>query len=198
MQSASAILGDMNITVDMSEVGYFGENDKLIRDALAAIPQERLELEAEWAGRMMIQYAQQGEGLNLEQVEYWNKYKKELNAKGAAAATERRVSAVKLHIQNVIALHRYAGKVCGIEEMLKCDEIGGEDSDIYYRELIREALDKIALNSLTQLQDLATLAEYFLTGGVVDSRGAEFAIMGDKTMSMVIKAYVKTISEDLL
>ncbi|MBE2204574.1 MAG: hypothetical protein IAE94_09585 [Chthoniobacterales bacterium] len=188
----------MNITFDMTEVGYFGDDDKLIRNVVASIPQERLELEAEWAGKMMITYAQQGDGLNLEQVEYWNKYKEELKAKGEASATERRVSAVKLHIQNVIALHRYAGKVCGMEEMLKCDEIGGEDSDIYYRELIREALENIAPNSLTQLQDLTRLAEYFLTGGEVDSRGAEFAIMGNKTMSMVIKAYVKTISEDLV
>jgi len=192
----------MNITFEKTQVGYFGEDDMLIRDAVASIPQERLEMEAEWAEKMMIQYAQQGEGIAPEQAEYWNKYKEELKAKGEVSATERRVSAVKLHIQNVIALHRYAGKVCGPEEMLKCDEIGGEYSLIYYRELIREALERIARNSLTQLQVLARLTQYFLTGWAVDKQGVEFAMefatMGDTTMSMVIKAYVKTVSEDLL
>lgn len=197
MQSASDIIGSMNITFEKTQVGYFGEDDMLIRDAVASIPQERLEMEAEWAEKMMIQYAQQGEGIAPEQ-EYWNEYKEELKAKGEASATERRVSAVKLHIQNVIALHSYAGKVCGPEEMLKCDEIGGEYSLIYYRELIREALGKIALNSITQLHDFTRLTQYFLTGWDVDSRGVEFATMGNKTMSMVIKAYVKTVSEDLL
>jgi len=184
-------------TNERTRLGCFGENDKLIRDVLAATSIEELDEEAEWAQKRIVQYAGNAVGLSQAKVEYWNRYKNDLAEKGEDVATERRVKAVKVHVQNVLELHRFAGKWCDGGQLVKCGDNRGLDDSYthhYYRELLEEA-DKRIPSGAPEERDLLRLTQYFLFGCEKDCEGTEFKTMGGYTMSLVVEAYVKAIEQ---
>lgn len=174
------------------DVGCFRANVNVIRKALATIPKERLEQEAEWARDVLGKY-NSVESKTVREKEqakrvYWSKYHADLKARGANIATERRVSAVRDHIQNVVSLHRLAGKGCGKKDIIKCNiqgNVDGKKCDRYYLELLTQAEKRVPYGAPEE-KELLRLCVYFIEDGKKVS---------NKLMAVVIKEYAKTFSK---